>query len=87
MTKLFIIKIGTTFPNTARLYGDFDVWTLNGLKIDHRKICVVDAERGAALPRAEKCGGVIVTGSHAMVTDRLSWSTAIESWIPSLIRK
>jgi GMP synthase (glutamine-hydrolysing) len=86
MSKLFIIKTGTTFPNTARQYGDFDAWTRNGLKIDHSEICVVDAENGAVLPRVEECGGVIVTGSHAMVTDRLSWSINIEDWIPSLVK-
>ncbi|MFZ2633689.1 MAG: glutamine amidotransferase [Desulfosalsimonadaceae bacterium] len=46
---------------------------------------MVDAENGAALPAAEYCAGVVVTGSHAMVTDNLPWSVRMEAWIVSLL--
>jgi GMP synthase (glutamine-hydrolysing) len=84
--KLFIIKIGTTFPETAREYGDFDLWTLNGLGCDAAEAVIIDAEHGESLPSADACSGVVVTGSHAMVTDNLPWSVEIEGWIPSLLK-
>ena len=85
MKRLFIIKVGTTFPATAKQFGDFDSWTLDKLGTIDIETCVVDAERGAELPSAADCAGVIVTGSHAMVTDDLPWSIRLEEWIPSIL--
>ncbi len=85
MRRLFIIKAGTTFPNTARQWGDFDLWTLNGLQLSSSEVEVVDVAAGSPLPDAIACSGVVVTGSHAMVTDNLPWSEATAAWIPSLI--
>lgn len=47
--------------------------------------CVLDAEHGAELPEAADCAGVVVTGSHSMVTEGLPWSAGLEKWIPSLV--
>ena len=69
MRKLFIIKTGTTFPDTLEQYGDFDVWTINSLGIDRNAIIVVDAVHGNPLPHPEECSGVVVSGSHSMVTE------------------
>ena len=85
MKKLYIIKIGTTFPQTAEQLGDFDRWTLSSLGPLDVEPCVVDAEHGEALPPAGDGAGVVVTGSHAMVTDNLPWSVELETWIPSLV--
>ena len=85
MNRIFIIKTGTTFPNTAKQLGDFDSWTLNGLKLRRSEAEVVDVVAGDTLPAAETCRGIVVTGSHAMVTDCLPWSKAIAAWIPSII--
>jgi len=85
MNKLYIIKVGTTYSTTAKEFGDFDVWTVAALGDVDAEICIVDAEHGAALPNAGKCAGVVITGSHAMVTDDLPWSVKIEKWIPSLL--
>ena len=83
--NLFIVKVGTTFPDTGREYGDFDSWTLNGLGSGKNAIRVIDAEHGDQLPDADKCSGVVVTGSHDMVTDNLPWSVRVAEWIPVLM--
>jgi GMP synthase (glutamine-hydrolysing) len=83
--KIFIIKVGTTFPSTAREFGDFDLWTLKGLGCADYEAVVIDAEHGEPLPSAEECAGVVVTGSHDMVTDNLPWSARVAEWIPSLV--
>ena len=85
MKSLHIIKAGTTFPATAKQLGDFDVWTAAALGPVGVETRIVDAEHGAALPAVEDCAGVIVTGSHAMVTDNLPWSVLMEAWILSLL--
>jgi len=85
LNRIFIIKTGTTFPNTAKLLGDFDSWTVNGLMLSSGEAKVVDVVTGDTLPKAETCRGIVVTGSHAMVTDCLPWSKAIAAWIPSII--
>jgi GMP synthase (glutamine-hydrolysing) len=83
--QIFIIKVGTTFPSTALEFGDFDLWTLKGLGCNKDEAVVIDAEHGEPLPSAEECTGVVVTGSHDMVTDNLPWSVRVAEWIPSLI--
>jgi len=85
--KLFIIKAGTTFSDTKREYGDFDLWTIRGLGGVDDVIRTIDAEHGAPLPDVNECAGVIVTGSHDMVTDNLPWSVRIAEWIPALLDK
>ena len=85
MKKLFIVKVGTTFPATAEQYGDFDKWTLAGLGTANIDTHILDVEHGASLPNPTECAGVIVTGSHSMVTDNLAWSKKMEVWIPSLL--
>jgi GMP synthase (glutamine-hydrolysing) len=83
--KLYIIKVGTTFPKTAREFGDFDLWTLKGLGCNDYEAVIIDAEHGDPLPSVNECSGVVVTGSHDMVTDNLPWSVDVAEWIPSLL--
>jgi GMP synthase (glutamine-hydrolysing) len=85
MKRLYIVKVGTTFPAIAKKLGDFDAWTAMALGDVAVETCILDAEHGAALPAAGECAGIVITGSHAMVTDDLPWSVKIEEWIPSLL--
>jgi GMP synthase (glutamine-hydrolysing) len=85
MKKLFIIKAGSTFTDTAAQYGDFDEMTCRELGIEREELHVVDAFRGEALPDSGTCQGVVITGAHCMVTENLPWSLAIEAWIPALV--
>lgn len=86
MKKIFIIKAGSTFPETAAIHGDFEEMTKRGLDSSGAKVLTIDACKGEELPAPEKCLGVVITGAHCMVTDNLSWSLAIEAWIPALVR-
>ena len=85
MSRFIVIKAGTTFPNTARKYGDFEDWTRQGLGLAPDQICVIDAIRGDGLPPAEACDGVVVTGSHSMVSDAEDWSECLVEWIAELV--
>lgn len=85
MKRLYIIKAGSTFPAIAKQFGDFDTWTAAALGPVDIETCILDSEHSATLPVAGDCAGVVITGSHAMVTDDLPWSVKIEEWIPSLL--
>jgi GMP synthase (glutamine-hydrolysing) len=85
MKKLFIVKAGSSFNSLVEHLGDFEEWVESGLGKTEIKVQMIDAAGGELLPPAEECCGVVVTGSHAMVTDDLGWSLGIERWIPSLL--
>ena len=87
MKNLYILKTGTTFPSILDKFGDFDQWTISSLGPVSVRVRVVDAVESPELPPAEDCLGVVITGSHDMVTDNLPWSIAVEKWLPSLIRE
>jgi GMP synthase (glutamine-hydrolysing) len=86
MKKLFIIKAGSTFPETAKRYGDFEEMTCRRLGLERDKTGIVNAVQGEELPAPEACHGVVITGAHCMVTENLPWSLVIEAWIPSLVQ-
>ncbi len=85
MKKLYILKVGTTFPAILDKFEDFDSWTLKGLGEVKVEICILDAEHGDIFPDVKDCAGLIITGSHSMVTENLPWSVRIEKWIPLLL--
>ena len=86
MKKIIILKTGDTFPAMAKSLGDFEDWIFKGLGVGKDKIRVVDIPKGEALPVVETCKAVVISGSYAAVTQNLSWSVAIEKWIPKLIQ-
>lgn len=92
MKKIYLVKTGTTFPTTAEKYGDFDDWIIKTLGELPLTIEVVDVTDNAALSKLEDLpleafAAIIITGSHAMVTDGLAWSLALERWLPKLVKQ
>ena len=86
MKPMCIFKMGTTFPDTADAYGDFHRWTAEHAGLPEDRVRVVDVEHGEELPDHEDCAGVIMTGSHSMVTDRLDWTVNTERWIGEALK-
>ncbi|WP_006787348.1 glutamine amidotransferase [Thiorhodospira sibirica] len=82
---LYIFKLGTTFADTAARLGDFEEWTCAAMQPLNPPLMVVDLLKGEVLPLPHECAGVILTGSHAMVTDNLPWSVALEQWLPEAL--
>lgn len=82
MKKLVIIKTGSTFPSIREKYGDFEEQIISLLP-SAEDVAVIPAE--SALPdNLSNLAGVIITGSHAMVTDYPDWSTALIHWVRRL---
>ena len=66
---------------SMRRHGSFAHWIRVAAGLGDDDVVVVDVEQGDALPTREGFAGVIVTGSGAMVTDKLPWSEASAAWL------
>lgn len=64
-----------------RRHGDFAHWIRVAAGLPRDGAVVIDVQAGDTLPNREGFAGVIVTGSAAMVTDRLAWSEATAAWL------
>jgi GMP synthase (glutamine-hydrolysing) len=78
---LLIVQTGTAIPAVRRQLGDFAQWFRRGLGLSVRQTRVARVDRGAQLPQPRSVSGVVVTGSGAMVTDRLEWSETMARWL------
>lgn len=87
MSKLFILKLGSTYPGTELRIGDTDQWMVRALGPLSVPTRSVNAEQGEDLPEHSECAAVVMTGSHAMVTDNLDWSVNIERWLRGALSK
>ncbi|KQW54097.1 glutamine amidotransferase [Variovorax sp. Root411] len=82
---LVIVKLGDTFETLRAQHGDFEHWIADGLGTRTLPLLVVDPRRGDALPDPARVSGVVVTGSHAMVSHRDPWSEATAAWLAQLV--
>ncbi|HEX7112876.1 MAG TPA: glutamine amidotransferase [Mizugakiibacter sp.] len=81
MKPLLIVQTGSApDPIRARL-GDFPHWFRLALGVHPQRLRVVRVDRDEALPPPRMCAGAVITGSAAMVTERLSWSERTAGWI------
>jgi GMP synthase (glutamine-hydrolysing) len=89
--QLIILKTGSTLPELLARKGDFTDWIIAGLDAGlgagPAAIRIVDAENGDALPAYDDVAGVVITGSHDMVTDRQPWSERAAAWLPGLVER
>ncbi len=82
---LVIVKLGDTHEALRARRGDFENWIAAGLDTQTLPILVVDPRRGDALPAPGTMSGVVVTGSHAMVSHREPWSERTAEWLAQLV--
>lgn len=85
--KLHILKLGTTLDTLLKERGDFEDWILSGMEISREQTVVVDVSRGDKLPHYGNCSGVVISGSHDMVTEHYTWSEQTAEWLPGLIER
>jgi GMP synthase (glutamine-hydrolysing) len=87
MKNICIIKTGSTFEAIQNNFQDFEHWILWQLDLMHVKVFTVNVEFGEALPDVASCGGVILTGSHSMVTEQEEWSRKTEAWLVEIVKR
>ncbi|RZO59675.1 MAG: glutamine amidotransferase [Sandaracinaceae bacterium] len=84
MTRpVLIVKTGSTMPHLSAERGDYEDWIADGLSVPDVRTVAVEA--GEALPDPETLRGVVVTGSSALVTDRLEWSERTGAWLRAAV--
>ncbi len=85
MKKLLILKLGDTLLHIAARRGDMEDWFIAGLGLDPAQVEVFDPRTGADFPRFDQLAGVLLTGSHDMVTERLAWSEQTAGWVKKAV--
>lgn len=85
MKKTVIVKTGDTFPDVVKAHGDFEQLIALGLGLDSQDLLVVNAAYHENMPDLDAINGVVISGSHAMVTQDLDWSLGLEAWVRELI--
>ena len=83
--KLLIIKTGSTLPSLLKIKGDFEDWIISRCGETDVQWLVVDVQAGEALPGYAEIEGIIITGSHDMVTERLDWSEQTALWLAGAV--
>lgn len=81
MKQIYIFKTGSSYQDTWASSGDYQRMIIRQAGLESHQVEVVDVLGQQPLPDFSACAGVVITGSHAMVTDNLPWSLAIEDWI------
>ncbi|MCC6874769.1 MAG: glutamine amidotransferase [Sandaracinaceae bacterium] len=84
MRQTFILKTGGTLPVLRAERGDYDEWITDALGVPAQTIRVAEGE---PLPSPREAGAVVVTGSSAMVTDRLEWSVRSGDWLARVVEQ
>jgi GMP synthase (glutamine-hydrolysing) len=85
--SVVILKTGSTFPDLARRYGDFEHWVAAGLALPTDRARVVDPHRGDRLPEPLSIGAVVLTGSHDMVTESPQGIEITSNWLRNLVER
>jgi GMP synthase (glutamine-hydrolysing) len=78
---LLIIKTGRTLRQVPAARGDFERWIAECMALEPGDCHTAEVSAGEALPDPHKVSGVVITGSAAMVSDRLPWSEATAAWL------
>lgn len=81
MKPFLIIKTGGTFAETVADHGDFEDWTRLGLGLAKAEVMIVAVHEGEPLPEPTSCCAAVITGSHAMVTERAPWIEQTACWL------
>ncbi|MGA9334922.1 MAG: glutamine amidotransferase [Rudaea sp.] len=79
--RLLIVQTGTAPTAIRQEFGDFAEWFRRGLGLTPDQIECVRVDRGKRLPAAESVAAALITGSAAMVTQRLAWSERTAEWV------
>ncbi len=83
--KILIIKTGSTLPTLLERKGDFEDWIIARYGEKDVNWQVVNVQEGEPLPNYPEIDGIIITGSHDMVTERLDWSEQTAAWLAGAV--
>jgi GMP synthase (glutamine-hydrolysing) len=79
--KLLIVQTGVAAPEVMARYGDFPEWFRRGLGLRAEQVTTARVDLGAELPSPGSVAAAVITGSAAMVPERLDWSERTAGWL------
>jgi GMP synthase (glutamine-hydrolysing) len=85
--QILVIKTGATLPSLRAQQGDFEDWVISGLGVSPDHVLVADMPANAPLPAPRDVAGVVITGSHSMVTDHEPWSEHAAAWLREAVEQ
>lgn len=86
MKKLLIIKTGTTFSAILKKHGDFENFIIN--KTCQASDCIIwSVYKHESPPNLDDVSGIIISGSHSMVSEFEDWSLMLSEWLRRNLRK
>lgn len=83
---ILILKTGSTHAPIRERLGDFEHWVADGLMEGELPVAVHDARLHGEPPGHGYIAGVVITGSHNMVSDREPWSEALVPWLQATVQ-
>ncbi|QQR91633.1 MAG: glutamine amidotransferase [Myxococcales bacterium] len=82
MSRVIIVKTGSTVETIRQTRGDFEQWIAAKAGFSKDEIEVVSVYESEALPElSEAVRGIIITGSSAMVSECEPWSEQSAQWL------
>lgn len=84
MKDIIILKMGDTLDSVKRDWGDFENHVKSKLNTDENNIKIIDCKKDRLDIEKENIKGIIITGSHSMVTDYEPWSVRVSDWLKTL---
>jgi len=85
--SLILLKMGNALPSLRSRRGDFEDWIAAGTALARTEFEVIDVPARADLPPLDGAAGVIVSGSHTMVTERRDWSERAAVWLRGAVSR
>ena len=82
---ILILKTGSTHAAIRERLGDFEDWIAAGLNEGGARAITHDALAGEPPAPLDSVAGIVITGSHAMVSDREPWSEALVPWLRAAV--
>jgi GMP synthase (glutamine-hydrolysing) len=82
---ILVVKLGSTMPALAARRNDFEDWIIQGMGLTPRDVTVIAPPLGDPLPPPDHLTGVVLSGSHAMVTDHAPWSERTARWLCDVV--
>ncbi|MBJ7221330.1 MULTISPECIES: glutamine amidotransferase [unclassified Brenneria] len=79
--RVLVIQMGEPPQGISLQVGQQGKWFSDALPDGTENLHVVRPDRGDALPPFDGVSAVIISGSWAMVTDRLEWSEYTAGWL------
>jgi len=86
MQPILILKTGETIPSIAEKFGEFDAWIIKGIDVPAIQFQTVSVFQGESLPPLDSISGVVITGSPAMVSEKLPWIETSQHYLISALK-